>query len=39
MEGEAVKTDAAELKELELLMEGKLDRATMERLIDWKHHH
>lgn len=39
MEGEAVKTDAAELKELELLVEGKLDRATMERLIDWKHHH
>ena len=39
MEGEAVKTDAAELKELELLVEGKLDQATMERLIDWKHHH
>ena len=38
MEGESVKTDAAELSELKELVNGKLDQATMERLIDWKHH-
>ena len=38
MEGESVKTDAAELAELKKLVNGKLDQATMERLIDWKHH-
>jgi len=37
-EGESVKTDAAELSELKKLVNGKLDQATMERLIDWKHH-
>ena len=36
MEGESVKTDAAELAELKKLVNGKLDQATMERLIDWK---
>ena len=29
---------AAELAELKKLVNGKLDQATMERLIDWKHH-